>query len=59
MRFEVSVDGTQRFQSGVVTGSTAAQTIDLPITGARELRLITRNNGRPGSSTDSNYDHGN
>ena len=59
MRFEVNVDGTQRFQSGVVTGNTAPQTIDLPITGARELRLITRNNGRPGSSTDSNYDHGN
>ena len=59
MRFEVAVDNVVRFQSDVVTGNTPAQAIDLPIAGAQQLRLTTRNNGRPGSSTDSNYDHGN
>lgn len=43
--FRVTVDGVVRFETGPMTDSDAARPIELPLTGAQELRLIARDGG--------------
>lgn len=40
VQFEVWADGERLFQSGVVTGTSPALTVDIDVTGRRELRLF-------------------
>jgi hypothetical protein len=51
--FQVWTDGTQRFDSGVMTGSMAGRSVTVDTTGAKELALIVTDAG-----DGSNYDHG-
>jgi glucose/arabinose dehydrogenase len=43
--FEVWVDGVKRFDSGLMTGATPKQTVDISIAGANELKLIVTDGG--------------
>ena len=43
--FQVFVDGEQRFDSGVMSDKDAARTVNLPVTGARQLRLVVTDAG--------------
>lgn len=43
--FRVAVDGTVRFETGPMTDSDGAKLMEVPVTGARELRLIARDGG--------------
>jgi alpha-galactosidase len=38
--FEIWTDGVLRYDSGIITGSTAARSVSVDVTGARELALI-------------------
>lgn len=42
---EVWVDGEKRFESGVMSDSDPAKTVDIPLAGARELRLAAKDGG--------------
>ncbi|MBN2310815.1 MAG: NPCBM/NEW2 domain-containing protein, partial [Candidatus Hydrogenedentes bacterium] len=43
--FQVFVDGEKRFDSGAMTDSDAAQSVDVPLAGARQLRLVATDAG--------------
>ena len=58
MIFQVLAEGNIIYESTVLTGTSAALPITLSISGVNQLKLVTKNNGVPGSSSDSNYDHG-
>lgn len=49
--FQVFADGQKAYDSGVLTGSDPAKTVDVSIAGAKELKLVVTENGSP------NYDH--
>jgi len=49
--FEVYVDGHKAFDSGVMKQGDAAKTVDVPLAGARQLRLIV-NDGGNGTTCD-------
>jgi alpha-galactosidase len=51
--FQVWTDGVQRFDSGVMTGAMAGQSVAVNVTGANELLLFMTDGG-----DGSNYDHG-
>jgi alpha-galactosidase len=44
-QFEVWADGERLFQSGVLTGNSPTQAVDLDVRGRRELRLFVGNGG--------------
>ena len=50
--FEVYADQNEIYDSGVMTGTSATQTIDVSVAGAGELRLVVTDGGN-----DRNYDH--
>jgi hypothetical protein len=41
--FEVWTDGTKKYDSGVLTGSSGSQSVNVSVSGARELSLIVSN----------------
>ena len=43
--FQVFVDGVKKYDSGVLRGNSPTATVNLTITGAKELKLITTNGG--------------
>jgi NPCBM/NEW2 domain/FG-GAP-like repeat len=43
--FQVFVDGVLRFDSGIMTGTTASRNVSVPLTGATELRLVVTDAG--------------
>jgi hypothetical protein len=43
--FQVWVDGEQRFDSGKMTDSDAAKPVDIPLTGAGEMKLVATDSG--------------
>ena len=51
--FQVYADATKIFDSGVMTGATATQSVDVPLGSAAQLRLVVTNGG-----DNINYDHG-
>jgi chitodextrinase len=51
--FQVWVDGTKIYDSGVMTGATATKTVDVDVSGKNELKLVITNAG-----DNINYDHG-
>jgi hypothetical protein len=51
--FEVWTDGVKRYDSGVVTGATAARSVSVNLAGASQLTLIVTDGG-----DNANYDHG-
>jgi glucose/arabinose dehydrogenase len=51
--FEVYAGTTKIYDSGVMTGSTATKAVDVPISGASQLRLVITNGG-----DNIDYDHG-
>jgi hypothetical protein len=50
--FEVYADATKIYDSGLMTGSTATQLVDVSVSGASQLRLAITNGG-----DNINYDH--
>jgi glucose/arabinose dehydrogenase len=56
--FQVFADGTQLYDSGLMTGSTATRTVDVDLTGRQNLRLVVTNGGDP-PATANWYDHAN
>jgi glucose/arabinose dehydrogenase len=50
--FEVWVDGVKAHDSGVMTGGSATQSVDVDVTGAQQLRLVVTDAG-----DNMNYDH--
>src|SRR5688572_14129863 len=50
--FRVFVDGVQRFDSGTMTNTTAARSVDVDVTGAGTLRLVITDGG-----DGSGFDH--
>jgi lysophospholipase L1-like esterase len=53
--FRVFVDGVQRYDSGVMTGSTATKHLDVDVTGATTLRLVVDNAGDGNSSDHADW----
>ena len=43
--FQVFVGGVLRYDSGVMTGTTASQNVSVPLTGATQLRLVVTDAG--------------
>jgi len=52
--FQVWADGTQLFDSGLMTGATATRSIDVNVTGRQSLRLVVTDGGNG-----VDFDHGN
>ncbi len=50
--FQVSTDGTTRYDSGVMTGSSASRSIYVDVSGATELALIVTDGGVDGIDAD-------
>jgi hypothetical protein len=50
--FSVLTDGTQRFNSGLMTGASATQLVDIPLAGVTALQLMVTDGG-----DGANYDH--
>ena len=53
IEFLVFADDTRVYASGILTGASATTTVDVPLTGAKELRLVVTNGG-----DNINHDHG-
>jgi len=51
--FQVYADTTKIFDSGLMTGASATQAVDVALSGAAQLRLVITNGG-----DNINYDHG-
>lgn len=49
--FQIFADGKQIYDSGILTGADAAKSVNLPVTGVNELRLVTN------AGTNNYYDH--
>ncbi|CAA9584042.1 CBM51 [uncultured Synechococcales cyanobacterium] len=51
--FQVWADGAKLYDSGVMTGNTAAKTLNVDVTGKQQLKLIATNGG-----DNKDFDHG-
>src|SRR5262249_42476772 len=45
VNFQVYLDGTQLYDSGLLTGTTAAQSLNLPTAGGDDLKLVVTDGG--------------
>ncbi|MCU1329156.1 MAG: alpha-galactosidase, partial [Bryobacterales bacterium] len=50
--FQVWVDGTKQYDSGLMTGATATKTATLTLSGNTELRLVITDGGTNGINSD-------
>ena len=50
--FEVWVDGEKKYESDVFTATSRSEFIRVPVTGAKEVKLITTDAGKNGNSND-------
>jgi hypothetical protein len=50
--FQVWVDGTKKYDSGLMTGATATKTTTVPLSGNTELRLVITDGGTNGINSD-------
>jgi hypothetical protein len=53
--FEVWADGERIFESGLVTGATAGEALELDVAGAQELKLVTTDGGDGAASDHANW----
>jgi alpha-galactosidase len=53
--FQVFVDGVVRYNSGVMTGATASNSVSVSLTGANELRLVVTDAGDGAASDHADW----
>jgi hypothetical protein len=53
--FQVYLDGVKAFDSGVMTGSSTTQTVNLSVTGVTTLRLVVTDGGNGNNSDHADW----